>query len=62
MKAEFFLPDVAQSVLADGSADIRVLKTPDRWYGMTYKEDKKTVEDALGSMRSAGLYPARLWE
>jgi NDP-sugar pyrophosphorylase family protein len=62
LKAEFFLPDVAQSVLADGSADIRVLKTPDRWYGMTYKEDKKTVEDALGSMRSAGLYPARLWE
>lgn len=61
-KAEFFLPDVAQSVLTDGSAKIRVLKTGDRWYGMTYKEDRKLVEDALGTMREAGLYPPKLWE
>jgi NDP-sugar pyrophosphorylase family protein len=61
-KAEFFLPDVAQSVLRDGAAPVRVLKTPDRWYGMTYKDDRKLVEDALAGMRRAGLYPPRLWE
>lgn len=61
-KAEFFLPDVAQSVLDDGTAEIRVLKTADRWYGMTYKDDRKLVEEALAGMRGAGLYPPQLWK
>ena len=39
-----------------------VLKSVDRWYGVTYKEDKKMVTDAIQGMKDGGLYPKKLWE
>jgi hypothetical protein len=38
-----------------------VLPTPDKWYGMTYKEDKPLVAAALQSLKDKGLYPHNLW-
>ena len=57
LKCEYFLPFVVDELLKENSADVRVLRTPDRWYGMTYREDKQTVSDAVAQMKKQGLYP-----
>ena len=62
LKSEYFLPKVADELIREGKADVKVLTTPDRWYGVTYKEDKETVVSALQSMKDKGLYPEKLWK
>lgn len=61
-KAEFFLPSVVDRLVESGKATVRVLKSPDRWYGVTYREDKPVVVEALAKMRTDGAYPNHLWE
>ena len=61
LKAEFYLPGVADKLLKEGKADVTVLRSQDRWHGVTYKEDKQGVVDALRSMKDKGLYPEILW-
>ena len=39
-----------------------LLKTPDQWYGVTYKEDKEAVVKAMTEKKAAGIYPEKLWE
>ena len=62
LKAEFFLPTVIDNLIKSGKADVRVLSTTDKWYGVTYQEDKPMVKKAINDMVQAGLYPHRLWE
>lgn len=62
MKAEYFLPGVVNAMLVDGTADCRVLTCADRWYGVTYREDKPVVTAALKRMADEGLYPTPLWK
>lgn len=62
MKCEYFLPSVVDGLVENGKADVMVLKSYDRWYGVTYKEDKQAVVDAIGRMKAEGLYPEKLWE
>ncbi len=62
LKCEFFLPFAVNELLEEGKADVRVLQTRDRWYGVTYKEDKEKVVAAIRDMKARGLYPERLWE
>lgn len=62
LKGEYFLPSVVEQLLEEGKADVKVLNTPDKWYGVTYKEDKPAVEAAVRRMKAEGLYPERLWE
>lgn len=61
-KCEYFLPFVVDELLKEGDAEVTVLKSVDRWYGVTYKEDKDMVVEAIQSMKDNGLYPERLWE
>ena len=61
LKGEYFLPGVVSQLLDDGKARVRVLSSEDKWYGVTYKEDKPTVVAALKRMREEGLYPLTLW-
>ena len=61
-KAEYFLPSVVSQLLEEGRARVKVLRSEDKWYGVTYREDKPTVEAAIRSMTEAGLYPDSLWE
>lgn len=61
-KAEYFLPAVVDELLAEGKAAVKVLKSTDRWYGVTYREDKPVVVGAVKKMRETGAYPDRLWE
>lgn len=61
LKCEYFLPSVVNGLVAEGKASVAVLKSYDRWYGVTYKEDKKMVSDAMEKMKREGLYPQNLW-
>lgn len=62
LKCEYFLPFVVDEMLKEGMADVKVLSSADSWYGVTYKEDKEKVMNAIRSFKEAGLYPERLWE
>ncbi len=61
LKCEYFLPFVVDELLKENKAEVTVLKSPDRWYGVTYKEDKPVVVEAIKNMRFAGLYPQGNW-
>ena len=61
LKGEFYLPGVVTQLLDEGKARVKVLRSGDRWYGVTYKEDKPAVVKAIAGMTAAGLYPDRLW-
>lgn len=61
MKAEYFLPTVVDAQLRAGRASVTVRTTPDKWYGVTYREDKPMVEKALQRLTENGCYPMPLW-
>ena len=61
-KAEYFLPTVVSQLIDEGRARVKVLRSEDKWYGVTYREDKPTVVAAITEKTEAGLYPDRLWE
>lgn len=61
IKSEFYLPTVVSQLLSEGKASVRVLPSVDKWYGVTYKEDKPVVVAALQQMRQNGVYPKNLW-
>lgn len=60
--AEFFLPDVVGDLVSEGKARVRVLQTHERWFGMTYREDREVVKLAIAELVRAGVYPAKLWD
>ena len=62
MKCEYYLPAVVSSLLAEDRAAVRVLGSEDKWYGVTYKEDKPVVVAAIQAMKDGGLYPQNLWD
>ena len=57
LKCEYYLPSVVTAALNGGRADVQVLTSPDKWYGITYREDKPELVAALQRMSEAGLYP-----
>lgn len=61
LKCEYYLPYVADRQIKEGLGTIKVLTTEDKWYGVTYPEDLKSVTDAMASMKAAGIYPDELW-
>lgn len=61
LKCEYFLPFVVDELLAEDKATVQVLKTEDRWYGVTYQEDKAMVVKAIQELKNQGLYPPNLW-
>lgn len=61
-KCEYFLPAVVSELLEEDKATAAVLKSADKWYGVTYKEDKPIVVAAIQKLKDEGLYPEKLWE
>ncbi len=55
-KAEYYLPTVVSGLIESGEKLVKVLIAEDKWYGVTYKEDKKMVCEAINKMADAGLY------
>ncbi len=61
LKCEYLLPTVIDTMIQDGKADVKILSSKDRWYGVTYREDKEGVVKAIAGMHEDGLYPIPLW-
>lgn len=57
MKSEYYLPAVVDCEIRERGARYRVMKTPDRWYGVTYREDADAVRAAFARMTDEGKYP-----
>ena len=60
-KGEFYLPLLVSRLIGEGKAQVQVLPSEDKWYGVTYREDKPGVVAALADMTARGLYPENLW-
>ena len=61
LKCEYYLPAVVSRLLTENKAAVKVLESEDKWYGVTYKEDKPVVVEAIQALKDAGLYPQKLW-
>ncbi len=61
LKAECYLPKVVDSLIKEGKAAAEVLTSRDRWFGVTYKEDKPMVMSSIQELKDRGIYPERLF-
>lgn len=61
LKSEYLLPAVVQKMLRNKTASVRVLKSLDKWYGVTYVEDMPIMRSALRKLKKQGVYPEKLW-
>lgn len=61
LKSEFFLPFLVRDLLSDKKCTVDVLETKDKWFGVTYKEDKPDVVKSVQALVDAGVYPEKLW-
>ena len=62
MKGEYLLPTTVGQLVEAGKCSVKVLTTPDLWFGVTYAADKPKVVAALKAMTEAGKYPDGLWK
>ncbi len=62
LKGEFYIPTVVGGLIEEGRAAVQVLHSRDRWFGVTYKEDKPVVVSAIRKQKAAGIYSERLWD
>lgn len=61
LKSEFYLPFLVKDMLAEGKCTVDVIETDDRWFGVTYKEDKPDVVKSVAALVESGVYPGKLW-
>ena len=61
LKTEYLLPDVIADLIKEDKAKVKVLSTKDKWFGVTYKEDKKKVMESFQELIDKGLYPKKLF-
>jgi bifunctional N-acetylglucosamine-1-phosphate-uridyltransferase/glucosamine-1-phosphate-acetyltransferase GlmU-like protein len=61
-KSEYYLPSVVDAMISEGRGTVSVLESPDRWFGVTYREDKPIVESRIRTLVSEGKYPENLWK
>ena len=61
IKGEYFLPSVVSQLLEEDKASVKVLRSNDKWYGVTYRPDKPVVVHAIAEKTAAGIYPDDLW-
>ena len=61
LKSECYLPSSVNDLVQAGKARVKVLPTPDAWFGVTYREDRPRVVESIQKLIQAGRYPERLW-
>jgi hypothetical protein len=59
-KSEFYIPTAVDTLIRQGIAQCKVLRSPEQWFGMTYKEDRAAAADAIRALIAQGIYPASL--
>lgn len=62
LKSECYLPMEVGAMVSDGIATVKVLSSKDKWFGVTYKEDKPFVMESIQKLKNAGVYPEKLWD
>ena len=60
-KAEYYLLTAVQDEIDKGSASVKLLETDAKWFGVTYKEDRPKVVEAIKKLIEEGKYPEKLW-
>ncbi|WP_316845642.1 NDP-sugar synthase [Pedobacter psychrodurus] len=60
-KAEFFIPLIGENLVKSNTATFKVVPTSNKWFGVTYKEDKPYVQDSIDQLVKNGTYPEKLW-
>lgn len=61
LKGEYYLPSVISQLIGEGKARVKVLRSTDKWHGVTYQADKPVVVAAIAEKTASGLYPDDLW-
>lgn len=61
LKAEYFIPLIVNGYLENGTGSVKVLTSDAKWFGVTYKEDKQSVEKEIQQLKKQGIYPTHLW-
>lgn len=61
IKAEYLLPEIVAKMLRENKATVKVLESSDKWYGITYQEDKDKVKEFFKDLVDKGVYPKNLW-
>lgn len=61
LKAEYLLPTLIGQLLEEGRLSVRVLKSRDQWFGVTYKDDREAVVNSVSRLVEEGLYPPKLY-
>ncbi len=61
LKAEFYLPFLVKDMLKENKCTVELLETADKWFGVTYKEDKPAVVSSVNELVKKGVYPEKLW-
>lgn len=61
LKCESYIPFIVDELIKEKKAEVKVLESGDKWYGVTYKEDKEKVVLAIKEMKEKGLYPEKLF-
>ena len=61
VKREYLLPTIVDQLIKADKASVKVLETRDKWFGVTYKEDKESVVASFKKLIADGVYPANLW-
>jgi len=58
---EFLLPEAVNQLVVRRRATVKVLPSPEPWYGLTYQADTARAKERIGALVDAGVYPRRLW-
>ena len=61
-KGEFYIPNVVGELLVENKCDVQMLESHDKWYGVTYQEDKPSVKAGIAALYEKGCYPQPLWK
>ena len=61
LKSEYLIPNIVGEMLQKGETTVEVLSSSDKWFGVTYKEDKPMVMESIRALKAAGKYPEKLW-
>ena len=62
LKSEYLLPTIIGDLLMEGKVSVKVLKSEDQWFGVTYKEDREAVMNAVRNLIENGVYPSSLYK
>lgn len=61
LKSENYVPSTVNELVSSGEARVKVLRTNDAWFGVTYREDRPRVVDSIAALVKKGKYPEKLW-